>query len=126
MNQTSLKIDRFDLNVCNDWIANIDCKYVCLYFLTKFHHITSEILFKLQQKNPNVKFVIHVSSSSNVETISVRLRDQQSPDAVIYFGTSCLCLSKFSLNLPVLFMNLSQGELLTEIFADSYLVFVYR
>lgn len=106
----TIKSDRFNLIACNEWIQSINCRYVCLYFLPKFFPITSEITASLQQQNPNIKFVVHISSSSNVDTISIRVRDQQSPDAVIYFGTSCLCRSRYSTRLPTFFASLNQGK----------------
>lgn len=109
----SVQVERFNLEECVEWIELNQFHNICLYFLAQFYCVTSEIATRLKQQLPESNFLVMISGSSGVDTVKYRTKDPKySPDAVIYFGASCLCPAKYSSELPILFVSLLKGWLI--------------
>ena len=111
MVSNSVHVDRFNLGECSEWIESCQARNVCLYFLSQFYCLSSEIATKLKQQCPQTNFLVMISCSSGVDTVKYRIKDSKClPDAVIHFGASCLCTGKYSSELPILFVSLIKGN----------------
>lgn len=115
---TSLRPERFNVKECAQWITSNGFHNICLYFLPQFYCVASEIAASLKIQCKDSNFLVMISGSSGVETVKYRTKDpKSSPDAVIYFGASCLCPSKYSTAFPILFVPLEHGNFL---FAETF------
>ncbi|XP_017493192.1 PREDICTED: uncharacterized protein LOC108381285 [Rhagoletis zephyria] len=103
----SIHLERFNVKECTQWITSNGFHTICLYFLPQFYCVASEIATVLKQQCNDSHFLVMISGSSGVDTVKYRTKDpKSSPDAVIYFGASCLCTAKYSSALPILFVPL--------------------
>ena len=108
MSNFSSVLERFNLDECVEWIKSNRANSVCLYFLPQFYSLATDIVIVLRKNQPDTDFLVMISGSSGVDTIKYRVSNQKFlPDAVIYFGATCLCPSNYSSTLPLLFVPLS-------------------
>ncbi|KAI2809758.1 Diphthamide biosynthesis protein 2 [Blomia tropicalis] len=105
-----MNIERFDLRECAEWLISKRLTNVCLYFLPQFYCLSSEITVRLKSICSEINFYVMISCSSSVDAVKYRVDDNSSPDGVIYFGATCLCSSKYSTELPILFVPLLKDD----------------
>lgn len=107
----SLSLERFNVKECAEWVISNGFQNICLYFLPQFYCVASEIAANLKLQCNDSNFLAIISGSSGVDTVKYRTKDPKSlPDAVIYFGASCLCPTKYSMAFPIFFVPLEQGN----------------